>query len=273
VGGILLGPSLFGLFFPILQTNLFPDSCLVAIRDMSQLGIVLFMFLIGLEFRVDHFRNRLRSAVTVSVIGILMPMSLGGVICLNLKGNHALFRPTDSPWVPVIFLGVAMSVTAFPVMSRMIAERGMVATSLGTLALAAGAIGDAAAWCLLVVVSAIASGNFKIVFFAVIGGLLYVTFVFIVGKRACSWLAEIAKRGGRSNGGLFTFVVILLLLGSWYTPVIGIYEVSGAFILGTATPRGTFSSEFKRSVEPLTLNFLLPLFFFLFRDEHQSRLD
>jgi len=261
IAGVLMGPSLFGLLLPEVQGQLFPRASMSILYAVSQVGLVLYMFLIGLEFQVDLIRQRLRSAASVSVAGILLPFALGGIISTLLTSNHNFFTEGVTGWEAALFMGAAMSITAFPMLARIIYERGLTGTSLGTLALAAGSMDDAAAWCVLAIVLASFSGKAAIAIFAIGGGVLYVLLVFLVGKPLLRRLGKRAEGNGGVSGRMFAFVLILLMLCAWYTDPIRLYAVFGAFILGTAMPRGVFARDLQARLEPLTTNFLLPLFF------------
>ncbi len=261
IAGVLMGPSLFGLLLPGVQAQLFPKASMSIIYAVSQVGLVLYMFLIGLEFQVDLIKQRLRSAATVSVAGILLPFALGVIISTFLARNHSFFTEGVAAWEAALFLGAAMSITAFPMLARIIYERGLTGTSLGTLALAAGSIDDAAAWCILAIVLASFSGNATIAIFAIGGGVLYALVVLFVGKPLLRRLGTRAENNGGVSGRMLAFVLMLLMICAWYTDAIRLYAVFGAFILGTAMPRGVFARDVQRLLEPLTTNFLLPLFF------------
>ena len=261
IAGVVMGPSLFGLLFPALQAQIFPKASMTITYAVAQIGLVLYMFLIGVEFDVSLIRNRLRSAASVSLAGILTPFVLGSLLALALLGNSAFFTPGVGRWEAMLFLGAAMSITAFPMLARIIYERGLTGTSLGTLALAAGSMDDAAAWCILAIVLASFKGDASIAAFAVGGGVLYAAFVLTVGSRLLRRVGERVERAGAISGPMLTFVLMLLMLCAWVTDAIGIYAVFGAFILGTAMPRGLFAREIERHLEPLTTNFMLPLFF------------
>jgi Kef-type K+ transport system membrane component KefB len=154
-----------------------------------------------------------------------------------------------------------MSVTAFPVLARILTERGLTRTALGTLALAAGSVDDAAAWSLLALVLAFSSGTPAVVVVAVGGGAAYAAAVLLVGRPLLRRFAIRAARNGAPRGALLAPALILLLLAAWLTDAIGIYEVFGAFLLGLGMPRGAVARELRRSLGPLTVNLLLPLFF------------
>src|SRR5947209_1209073 len=262
IAGVVMGPSLLGLLRPGLQAQIFTKASITITYAVAKIGLVLYMFLIGVEFDVDLIRNRLRSAASVSAAGILTPFALGSVLALALVGDGSSYFTRDvSRWEAMLFLGAAMSITAFPMLARIIYERGLTGTSLGTLALAAGSMDDAAAWCILAVVLASFKGDASIATFAIGGGILYASFVLAVGRPLLRRLGKRVEREGHISGAMLAFVLTLVMLGAWMTDAVGIYAVFGAFILGTAMPRGLFAREVQRHLEPLTTNFLLPLFF------------
>jgi len=261
VAGVLLGPSLFGALLPGWHAALFPPQSMTLIFAVAQLGLAVYMFLVGVEFRADLIRQRVPSAVSVSVAGILVPFVLGGLIAALIHADGAMFRETVSASQAVLYLGAAMSITAFPMLARIVQERGLSGTSLGTLALAAGSIDDAAAWCILAIVLA-SFGNAPMIAVAAIGGGILYTLVVMLGLRpALVPLARRVDRSGTMSYPMLSFVLVLVMLGSWYTDRIGIYAVYGAFILGAAMPRGKFADELQRLMMPLTTGLLLPLFF------------
>jgi Kef-type K+ transport system membrane component KefB len=261
IAGVVMGPSLFALMAPGVQSHIFPKPSMSIVYGVSQVGLVLYMFLIGVEFQVDLIRRRLRSAASVSLAGILTPFTLGSLIALSLAKNRNFFAPGVSNWEAMLFFGAAMSITAFPMLARIIYERGLTGTSLGTLALAAGSMDDAAAWCILAVVLASFTGNAVIALSAIGGGVIYALAVFTIAKPLLRRLGTMADRNGGVSSGMLSFVLLLVMLCAWFTDAIGIYAVFGAFILGTAMPRGPFARDLQKMVEPLTTNFLLPLFF------------
>jgi Kef-type K+ transport system membrane component KefB len=262
IAGVLMGPSLFGLLWPHVQHYVFPQGPSMSILySASQVGLVLYMFLIGVEFDTNLIRRRLRSAVSVSLAGIAAPLILGGLLALMLTHQHGLFGAGVVSGEAMLFLGAAIAVTAFPMLARIIYERGLSGTSLGTLALAAGSTDDAVSWCILAVVLAVFKQNAAIAIFAVVGGLLYAVGVLTIGKRLLSVLEKITVRRGGITGSMLAIVLLLVMLAGWLTDTIGIYAIFGGFILGIAMPRGSFSKYLKMSLEPIITNFLLPLFF------------
>jgi Kef-type K+ transport system membrane component KefB len=261
ITGVLLGPSLFGLLAPDVQRYFFPKESMTILYAVSQVGLSLYMFLVGLEFQVDLIRRRLRSALSVSLAGIVVPFFLGGVIATFLASNTDFFSPGVSRTEAVLFLGASMSITAFPMLARIIYERGLSGTSLGTLALAAGSLDDAAAWCVLAIVLASFAGDPAFAALAIGGGVAYAILLVTVGRRLLARLGTIVEREGTMSSGVLTVTLMLVMLGSWFTDAIRIYAVFGAFVMGVAMPRGRFTEEMTRIVGPLTTTFLLPLFF------------
>ena len=261
IAGVLIGPSLFGLLLPELHSQIFPQASMSILYAVSQIGLVLYMFLVGVEFSVDLVRTRLRSAVSISAAGILTPFILGGLIAFFLVGSHKFFAPGVSRWEGMLFFGAAMSITAFPMLARIIYERGLTGTPLGTLALACGAIDDATAWCVLAIVLASFSGSSMIAVIAIGGGMLYAIGALFIGRPLLRPLGRMAERNEGVSGSMLSFILVLLMLSAWYTDIINIYAVFGAFLLGIIMPRGVVTRDLKRFLEPITTNFLLPLFF------------
>ena len=261
IAGVALGPSLFGLLAPQLQAQLFPPASKAIIFSGAQLGLVLYMFVVGLEFRLDLVRTRLRTALAVSFSGILAPFALGCVIAVWFLKTGGLFEAKVGAIQAVPYLGASMAITAFPMLARIIVERGLAGTSVGALALAAGAIDDAAAWCVLALVLASFASDPSIALMAIGGSVALVAVLFTVGRRLFAAIAARAERGPREDNTMFGLTLVLLMLAAWFTDTIGIYAVFGAFALGAAFPRGPFAERLRARTEPLTVHLLLPLFF------------
>jgi Kef-type K+ transport system membrane component KefB len=263
IAGVLLGPSLFGLLLPGLQQQIFPKGAPMGILyASSQIGLVLYMFLIGVEFNTNLIRHRLRSAVSVSLAGILTPLVLGALLAFLLFHQPGLFKAQLPLGEAMFFLGAAISITAFPMLARIIFERGLSGTSLGTLALASGSTDDAISWCILAVVLAIFKQNMLIAILAVVGGLLYAILTLTAGKAILArTLGKMTERRGGITGPMLATVLLIVMCCAWLTDTIGIYSIFGGFILGVAMPRGLFAKRIKSIMEPLVTNFMLPLFF------------
>ncbi len=262
--GVLLGPSVLGLFETTrpFQQWLFPPESKVVFLSVSQVGLALYMFLVGVEFRSDLFVGRAKAAALVSGAGMVVPFLLGaGLATLLVPLKGLFFTPAVQPWEAMLFLGASMCITAFPMLARIIVERGLTGTALGALALAAGALDDAAAWCILAVVLASFQDNPWIAIRAIGGGILYATTVLTLGRRLLRGLGSSVHPDGTLPSPVLAGVLMLVMLGSWFTDAIGIYAVFGAFILGCAIPRGRLAEALTRQVEPFVTVFLLPTFF------------
>jgi Kef-type K+ transport system membrane component KefB len=261
IAGILLGPSLLGALAPAAQAFLFPPESLGALRLLSQIGVVLFMFVVGIELDVQHLRQRAHAAVLVSHASIIVPFFLGTAGSLLL---YPILAPAGAPFSAfALFMGVAMSITAFPVLARIIEERGLTGSQLGSVAIACAAVGDVTAWCLLAVVVAIAkahgaSGALPTIVLTLlfIGGML-----FLVKPRLASLVERrplVAGRNGMTLAALFVFVLAAAL----FTEVIGIHALFGAFLAGVAMPSNAALRQLLRErVETFSSALLLPLFF------------
>lgn len=262
IAGVVLGPSLFGEIAPGLQQALFPPGpANVVLYTVAQIGLVLYMFLIGLNFDVDLVKHRAGTAVAVSAAGILAPLALGAIVAVPLLGSGGYFEDGVTPVMAMLFLGAAIAITAFPMLARIIFEKGLSGTSLGTLALACGATDDAVSWCILAVVLAMNRDDPTMAVVAIGGGVLYTLVVMTIGRRALRVLGPMAERHGAVTPPMLSVVLILLMACAWFTDVIGIYAIFGAFILGVAMPSGFFERHLTSRLEPLVTTLLLPMFF------------
>lgn len=261
IAGVFLGPSLLGFLFPGVQAHLFPPDSLKVLYVGAQLGVGLYMFLVGVEFDVATFRARAKSAASVSAAGMVAPFILGAALAIGLIKVPGLFSEKATVWEAMLFLGAAMSITAFPMLARIIYERGLTGTPLGTLALAAGAIGDAGAWCVLAIVLASFGAGPLVAVKAIGGGVLYAVIVLTIGRKLLARLGTAAEKHGQLTPSLLAITLTLCMIGLWATDSIGIHAVFGGFILGIAMPRGFFARELQRQVEPFAVVFLLPMFF------------
>ena len=235
VAGIILGPSLLGALFPTAQSFLFPASSMGSLRMLSQLGVILFMFVVGLDLNLQHLRLKAHAAVLVSHASIMVPFLLG--IGLSLLIYSTLASPHVSFTAFALFIGVAMSITAFPVLARIIEERGLNKTYLGSTAIACAAVDDVTAWCILAIVVAIAKAN------GLIGSvttifltLLFISvMLFLLKPRANRLLGEKISNGTTSRGTI-AIVLVIIFTSALFTEVIGIHALFGAFLAGVVMP-------------------------------------
>jgi len=260
IAGVILGPSLFGLFAPDLQAALFPKESRSILFVGAQLGVGLYMFLVGLGFRRDHFRANAKSAAAVSLAGMAAPFLVAVAIAPWLVAE-GLFGRGIQTWQAMLFMGAAISITAFPMLARIIHERGLSGTRLGSLSLAAGAIDDAGAWCVLAIVLASFGAGPMVAVTAIAGGGVFALFMLTLGPKLLAPLGRIVEREGRLSPTVLGIVLILFMLSAWAMDAVGIHAVFGGFILGVAMPRGLLSDEVKRQLEPFAVLVLLPMFF------------
>lgn len=261
IAGVFLGPSLLGLFFPQVQLALFPPESLKVLYVGAQLGVGLYMFLVGVEFDISTFMQRARSAALVSISGMVAPIILGALLALILIKIPGLFSAKATTFEAMLFLGAAMAITAFPMLARIIFERGLTGTPLGTLALAAGAIGDAGAWGVMALVLASFGAGPIIAVKAIAGGIFYTVFTLTVGRKLLARVGVAVEKRGEVTLPILAVTLMCFMLGVWFTDAIGVHAVFGGFILGIAIPRGTYSRELRRMLEPFAVVFLLPMFF------------
>jgi Kef-type K+ transport system membrane component KefB len=265
IAGVVLGPSLLGVLAPEFQAFLFPPESKAVLYVVAQLGIGLYMFLVGLDFRSDDFRANAPSAVAVSVSGILVPFLVAIVGTPFLMSVPGLFAAGVSRFNATLFLGAAIAITAFPVLARIIQERGLNGSLIGTLCLSAAAIGDAIAWCVLAVVLASLGAGPTVAVIAIAGGIVLSAVLIFLGPRLFAPLGRQAEREQAAGQPLSTTVLVsalmLFALSAWFADVIGLHAVFGSFLIGTAMPRGIFAARLKQLLEPFTVAFLLPVFF------------
>lgn len=262
IAGVVLGPSLLGRIAPDLQAGLFPSGTSnIVLYTTAQVGLVLYMFVIGMNFDVDHVRQRAGTAAAVSATGTFAPLIIGALAAIPLLGGGEFFGEGVNLGMAMMFLGASIAITAFPMLARIIFEKGLTGTSLGTLALACGATSDAISWCILAVVLAVYKNSPMLAVLAIGGGVLYTVAVLTIGKRALAPMGAKAEQQQAISGSMLSTVLILLMACAWFTDTIGIYAIFGAFILGIAMPSGYFAGQLTDKIEPLTTKLLLPLFF------------
>jgi len=261
IAGVLLGPSFLGLFFPETRTLFFPQQSIPVLYSMGQVGLGLYMFMIGMEFDYHLVKTRAKVAVGVSIAGILAPFLLGAAIGLSYAGNGELFPVEINPWEAALFCGAALSITAFPMLARIIFENGISGTPVGALSLSAGAFNDLLAWCILAIVLASASGDPRVALIAIGGGIGFSAIVYLFLRPALKRIAEGFERDPEYRAPALAWVFIFFCASAWMTDAVGIYSVFGSFILGMAIPRKKISLELQAVLEPITTYLFLPIFF------------
>jgi Kef-type K+ transport system membrane component KefB len=261
VAGIALGPSLLGWLAPDLSEVLFPPAAIPFLNVLSQIGLVFFMFLIGLELDPKYLRGNLKTAVVTSGVSILVPFSLAGILSLFIY--PIVSNSSVSFTAFALFLGAAMSITAFPVLARIITENNLQNTRLGTLALTCAAVDDVTAWCLLALAIAVTRTNsmadaVPIIFYSV----LYIVLMLTVGRWLLQVLSTYYDRTGKLSQLMLAGIYMAVVSSALITEAIGIHLIFGAFLLGAAMPKNPkLVREIAEKTEDFVLIFLLPVFF------------
>lgn len=261
IAGIALGPSLFGMYFPELSEMLFPVASLGNLQFLSQIGLILFMFVIGMELDLNVLKNKAHDAVVISHASIILPFALGMGLAYFV---YTQFAPEGVEFLSfALFMGIAMSITAFPVLARIVQERGIHKTKLGTIVLTCAAADDITAWCILATVIAIVkAGSFESSLYVI---ALAVGYVFIMLKLVRPFLKRIGdlhSASGTLSKGVVAIFLLTLIISSYMTEVIGIHALFGAFMAGAIMPENAkFRHIFIEKVEDIAVILFLPLFF------------
>ena len=261
IAGVLLGPSVLGLLAPQIEAALFPEESKKVLYVGAQLGVGLYMFIVGLTFDKAEFRSSAKSAAAVAFGSMAAPFAVAALMAPWLMGIDGLFTPRVATAQAALFLGAAIAITAFPMLARIIHERGIAHTKLGTLSLSSGAIGDAGAWIVVALVLASLGEGASLAWKAVGGGLAFTVVMIWIAPRFLRRLGAVHARHGEVSGGLLGTVLVLFLFSAFAMDAVGIHAVFGGFLLGTAMPRGPFAEELRAKLEPFTTVFLLPMFF------------
>ena len=261
VAGIVLGPSVLGFFFPDAFHFLFPAHSLTNLELLSQVGLILFMFVIGMELDFSVLKNKINETLVISHAGILVPFFLG---ILSSYWVYEEYAADQTPFLPfALFIGISMSITAFPVLARIIQERNMTKTPLGTLTIASAANDDVTAWCLLAVVIAISkAGSFASALYSVGLAVVYIAVMFLVVRPFLKKVGEVYANREVINKTFVAFILLILIISSCLTEIIGIHALFGAFMAGVVMPPSIgFRKVMMEKVEDIALVFFLPLFF------------
>lgn len=263
IAGIALGPSLFGNFFPEVSEMIFPPESLGNLQMLSQVGLILFMFVIGMELDLNIIKNKAKAALFISYASIILPFGLGVGLAYFLEQD---FLPAGIPFYAfALFMGIAMSITAFPVLARVIRERGISNTRTGIIALTSAALNDVTGWCLLAFVIALARAEgIHTPLYTLGGTLLYLAAMLFIVR---PFLKNLAARKFNLNiirQSTVAVIFIILLVSSLCCELLGIHALFGAFMTGLVMPlEWNFRKLIIEKVEDVALVLLLPLFFVL----------
>lgn len=261
IAGIFLGPSLVGMYFPEYSSLLFPTESLGNLQFLSQIGLILFMFVIGMELDLKVLKNKANDAIVISHASIVIPFALGIGLSYFI---YYKFAPEGVEFLSFsLFMGIAMSITAFPVLARIVQERGIHKTKLGTIVITCAAADDITAWCLLAAVIAIVkAGTFASSLYIILLASLYVLMMLFVVKPFLKKVGDLYSARENLSKPVVAMFLLTLIISSYLTEIIGIHALFGAFMTGAIMPDITkFRNIFIEKVEDVALILLLPLFF------------
>ena len=260
VGGILLGPSLLGRVFPGAQAFVLPPDAAPILGIISQLGVILYMFLVGLELDLGLLRTSVSKTIAIALAAIVVPFAFGMLLSLGLMDSlaPAAIDPTSF----VLFIGIALSITAFPVLARILSDRGIQRTPLGTLALTCAAINDAIAWCLLAFAVSIMQDTPAAALRTAGLTALYIAAMLTIGRMIAGAAVARLDRSARVGEQSVALVLVAVLLSSVATEFIGIHAIFGAFLLGTIIPHDSkVATQVTERIADIVRVMFLPAFF------------
>jgi Kef-type K+ transport system membrane component KefB len=264
LAGILLGPSLLGWLAPNAASAIFPLDSLGHLNSLSQVGLLIFMFLVGLELDLGHVRELGRAAVMTSQVSIILPFILGSAFAIYLYPK--LSDPGVSFTGFSLFMGAAMSVTAFPVLARILTERKMLRTRVGSVAITCAAVDDVTAWCILAgIVVIVRASSSELPVWLTVGGLaVFVLLMGLVVRPALRRLEMVYEKRGSLTQDLIAIILLTVLASGFITETLGVHALFGAFLAGVVMPRhGELSRELSQKFEALIVVLLLPIYFAL----------
>jgi Kef-type K+ transport system membrane component KefB len=261
VAGLLLGPSILGYFMPDVSGFLFPAASLSNLNILSQFGLILFMYCIGMELDLGEVKKKFRTSLLISHTSMIIPFVLGVLMAYFIYDRYA---SAETPFLPfALFIGIAMSITAFPVLARIIQERKLTRTHLGTVTLASAANGDLTAWCILACavavtqVDSILSASYTILFSAA-----YMVVMFLIVRPLLKMIGDLYHNREVVSRPLTMLMFLILLISSCLTEILGLHALFGAFIVGIVMPdNARFRKLMSEKVEDVSLTLFLPLFF------------
>jgi Kef-type K+ transport system membrane component KefB len=261
VAGIIMGPSIVGLFFPQINQFLFPPASLGTLNFLSQIGLILFMFIIGMELDLKAIGKQAYGAVIISHASIIIPYTLGLGLAYFIYHDYA---PEGTSFLSfALFMGIAMSITAFPVLARILQEKGLTRSKLGAMVLTCAAADDFTAWCILAAVIALVKSGSSISALYTIGlALIYIFLMLKVLRPALKRVEAVYNDQEKMRTPIIALLFIMLIVSAYTTSIIGIHSLFGAFIAGVIMPSGfSFRKIVIDKIEDVSIVLLLPLFF------------
>lgn len=261
LAGIILGPSILGHWFPQTAGFVFPPESLANIGLLSQFGLILFMFAIGMELDIEQVRKKLKETILISHVSTIVPFSLGMLAAYFLYDKYA---GEGTPFHSfALFIGIAMSITAFPVLARIIQEKGLTKSHLGTISLASAANGDITAWCMLaVVISVVQAGSLLSAVYNILFAGLYILVMFLFVRPFLKMVGQVYHNEEVIDKRLVAFIFFILIISAFMTEILGLHALFGAFMAGVIMPADIkFRKIMTEKVEGVSLSLFLPLFF------------
>lgn len=261
VAGLILGPSVLGTLAPQVSGFLFPEKSIDLLQQLSQLGLIFFMFIIGMELDTQAFRKSANKAILISIASIVFPFISGIILAYYLYQDYS---PQNVQFTSfALFMGTTMCITAFPILARILQERKLTKTPVGTMAITVAAIGDVVAWCILAMVIAIVkAGGISHSFLTIALSIIYILLMFYIVKPFMYRVGRVYSSRETMGKPIVAFVFLLILVSSLFTEAIGIHLLFGAFMAGVVMPESlSFKRVFTEKIEDVSLVILLPLFF------------
>ncbi|MBP7435502.1 MAG: cation:proton antiporter [Bacteroidales bacterium] len=261
LAGIILGPSLLGKFFPEVFNFLFTENTMGNLYILSQIGLILFMFVIGMELNIDNIKHRTSQIIVISHSSIIIPFALGMLLAyfvyLDFAANITRFLPF------ALFIGISMSITAFPVLARIIQEKGLTKKHLGSISIASAAIDDVTAWCILAVVIAISStGSIISSLFTILMAITYIAIMLMIIRPFLQKVGQTHQNIETLNKRIVGFIFLILISSAFITQTIGIHALFGSFLAGVIMPTNiNFRKLMIEKIEDVSVSLFLPLFF------------
>jgi Kef-type K+ transport system membrane component KefB len=260
IGGIFLGPSVLGRTLPDFQAYVLPSDIAPILGILAQLGVILFMFLIGLELNLRVFRGNGRAMLAISHVSIALPFLLGALLALAIYERYATSAVGFTSFA--LFLGVAMAVTAFPVLARILTDRGLQRTRLGAMAIGVAAAGDVTAWCLLALVVSVVHAQMASAFLTIGLTALFIAGILVLLRPLLKKVVSLLESRGQVSEGSIALIFIAVLVSALTTEYIGVHAIFGAFLLGSVIPHDSrIATEVTHRLEDIVRVMLLPVFF------------